>query len=770
MCKDWKRGSFVMKHRLLIVSLLTFGLLLSVSAATLGAPAQQDEPESLEELPYSVGSQDDLMHPLGKERRARHQMALQQRLQGIGFGAVQQLDPGVYAQLELEDEDLIFTILGEFGNKIHPRTGGPRGPRHNEIEEPDRSVNNWLLWVPDFNKAYYEDLLFNSTPGANSMRNYYLEQSSGVYTVDGDVTDWVRVPYNAARYGSNRCDGGDCGADVWLFLRHSADAWFESRRDAGDSTAEINDYLSQFDTWDRYDYDGDGNFDEPDGYIDHFQAVHAGLGEDAGGGAQGEDAIWSHRWYAYINDIGSDGPDFNPAGGTRIGKSNYWIGDYTMEGENGGVGVFAHEFGHDLDLPDLYDFGGDDNSAGFWTLMAVGSWLGDGQESIGNKPGHLGNWEKFQLGWLDYDVAIAGERSTHRLNPAEYAGNHAQGLFVLLPDKEVVTDLGDPYAGEHFYYSGQGDNLDNRMYREFDLPANATLMAQVRYAIELDWDYAYVIASDDGGATWSSVATNLSTDENPNGQNYGNGISGSTGGNWVTLTADLSDYTGPTLLGFRYWTDPFVTETGFQVDEIAVKGTPTDGAESDMGWSYDPADGFRVTTGTESSFHFNAYVAEWRTYWGYDQSLQHGPYIFGYQEPPLWDWVDHFAYQDGLLINYWDDSQSDNNVSQHPGRGLILPIDAHPQALYFPNGQIASERFQSYDSTFGMERTDRFLLHYNAVPWRVKSHPGVEVFNDNRQYWNPATPKAGVMNPHTGTQIRINSVNKKAGVMLVMVR
>ena len=40
---------------------------------------------------------------------------------------------------------------------------------------------------------------------------------------------------------------------------------------AGKTPAEIDAYLSQFDVWDRYDYDGDGNFNEPDGYIDHFQ-------------------------------------------------------------------------------------------------------------------------------------------------------------------------------------------------------------------------------------------------------------------------------------------------------------------------------------------------------------------------------------------------------------------------------------------------------------------------------------------------------------------
>ena len=63
-----------------------------------------------------------------------------------------------------------------------------------------------------------------------------------------------------------------------------------------------------FDVWDRYDADNDGNFDEPDGYLDHFQAVHAGEGEDAGGGAQGEDAIWSHRWYVNCTDYGITGP------------------------------------------------------------------------------------------------------------------------------------------------------------------------------------------------------------------------------------------------------------------------------------------------------------------------------------------------------------------------------------------------------------------------------------------------------------------------------
>src|SRR5690606_25016791 len=145
----------------------------------------------------------------------------------------------------------------------------------------------------------------------------------------------------------------------------------------------------------------------------------AGAGEETGGGTYGSDAIWSHRWYAYYTNIGDDGPAFNPYGGVRVGNSDYWIGDYTIEPENGGVGVFAHEFAHDLDIPDLYDTAGGENSTGFWTLMSQGSYGNDGTVDIGRKPTHMGAWEKFQLGWLDYDVAFSGERSKHRLGPAE---------------------------------------------------------------------------------------------------------------------------------------------------------------------------------------------------------------------------------------------------------------------------------------------------------------------------------------------------------------
>ena len=75
------------------------------------------------------------------------------------------------------------------------------------------------------------------------------------------------------------------------------------------------------------------------------------------------------------------------------------------------------------------------------------------------------------------------------------------------------------------------------------------------------------------------------TNTDPNGQNFGEGITRYSGG-WTALTADLSAYADEIVtIGFRYWTDVAVAEPGFMVDEIAITGQATDGAETDAGWT-----------------------------------------------------------------------------------------------------------------------------------------------------------------------------------------
>jgi len=362
---------------------------------------------------------------------------------------------------------------------------------------------------------------------------------------------------------------------------------------------------------------------------------------------------------------------------------------------------------------------------------------------------------------------------------------------VLLPDKPVSFNLGTPYSGSYFYHSGAGNNLDNNMTRPITLPASGpiTLSMQAKYHIEACWDYAYVEVSTDGGATFTPIQTSASTTDNENSQNFGFGITGTSGTPkvcdqfgtpvWVPVTADLSSFVGQTIqLRFRYWTDGAVVGDGFSVDEIAITGLATDGAETDPGWVYS---GFSRTTGTIVKTYFNAYFAEFRQYRGYDESLRTGPYNFGFLDnPDLQNWVEHFPYQDGLLVWYYDTSFEDNNVGDHcaSGRcgGIDLPVDAHPALLLQPdNGNVWRPRIQSFDSTFGLQATDPICLHANSVEACYPSLPANPLFDDTQSYWvapNPAIGNFGwssVPVPATGTTIRVVSYSSQGNFLQVTV-
>jgi immune inhibitor A len=706
-------------------------LLALLPGAVIAAPVADD--------PEFTPKKDNLPDPLTTAQLELKQKALDAKLNGKAYGRVHEVARGQYVELAREGEGALWTVLGEFADI-----------KHNTIPAPDRAVDNTSIWVPDFKRDYYMNMLFNDAPGANSMRNFYIEQSSNRYTVHGDVTDWVEVPDAHTVYDDNP------DSNVWFFLEDSVNAWYDAQIAAGKTPAEINAYLADFDVWDRYDYNGNGNFDEPDGYIDTFQSVHAGLGEEEGGAPT---TIWSHSWYAFYNLEGIAGPAFNMLGGLQIGSSDYWVGKYTIQPEDGGVGVFAHEYGHDLGLPDLYDYYGE-NGTGFWTLMSSGSWIDEGKDTIGNKPAHMGAWEKFQLGWLKYEVARAGVKSEHKLGPMEFNTKQAQGLFVVLPPKPKTIHIADPFAGSYFYFSGSANNLNNKMTKAFTLGAGATLTAQVNYGIEEGFDYANVIVSTDNGATWQTVPTNLS-----NSTVEANGIEGFSNG-WVELIASLP--AGNVMVGFQYRSDGGVNFDGFMVDELLISGYPSDGAEEDTGWTFT---GFRRTTGTEDKLFNHYYVAEYRTYKGYDSGLKVGPYYFGYANT-MPDYVDHFAYQDGMLVHYWDTSVADNNTGLHPGQGLLLPIDAHPQALK-RCGTTTNwrNRIQTYDSTFTLAPTDGIPnIHQNSVLCPVPSLPAVKVFDDRNSYYDPANSLGSVITPNTGTQIRILSISAQNSFMQIEVR
>ncbi|MFI6205308.1 immune inhibitor A domain-containing protein [Streptomyces sp. NPDC051041] len=736
---------------------------LTVAQAAEGAPAasvERYDPAARHHADH------DLEGPLSKTQEAQREEALKQVISGDAAvkdrdgSKVVQLKSSKgrskYVELGREKTDKIFTILVEFGDRTDSRYGGTPGPLHNQIARPDRAEDNSTAWQADYDRQHYEDLYFGTGKGVESMKKYYEKQSSGRYSIEGEVSDWVKVPYNEARYGSNKCVPDNC---AWYAVSDGVNAWYAQQKAAGRTDAQIKAQLAEYDQWDRYDFDGDGDFNEADGYIDHFQIVHAGEDESAGGGAQGEDAIWAHRWYAFGTDAGATGPGSNRLGGTQIGSSGIWVGDYTIQPENGGLGVFAHEYGHDLGLPDHYDTNGGENSTGFWTLMSSGSWLGTGEDAIGDLPGDMTAWDKLQLGWLDYDTAKAATKSTHKLGVAEYNTKNKQALVVELPEKKVTTELVAPAQGATQWWSGSGDNLSHTLTRSVDLTgrSSAALTLDGWYDIEADYDYLYTEVSTDGGATWTPVDGTADGAALPRDGSGKPALTGSSG-TYRKLSYPLDAYAGKKIdLRFRYQTDGGVAPKGFAADSIAVTadGTAlfTDGAESaDAAWT---AKGFSRVGASITDEYAQFYIAENRQYVSYDKTLEVGPYNFGFGNTRP-NWVEHYPYQNGLLIWKWDTSQQDNNTSEHPGAGLLLPVDSHPAALKWSDGTLMRNRVQSYDSPFSLYRTDGITLHNQGVATRIPSSKGVSVFDDHTgTYYDETNPTAGVKITDTNTRIKI---------------
>ncbi|GAB2457006.1 immune inhibitor A [Nocardioides hungaricus] len=785
-------------------TLIAAATALSLTTPQAGAASAPDTAAGQAATPTSTG--DSLTMPWRAKYDAVRDAAVQQRLRTGGKGDVERLSQGVYGRVAQTGTDRVFVVLAEFGNTRHsaycdsteegacanPSDGTPQtydGPRHNQIPKPDRKKDNSTNWQKDYSRAYFENMYFSR------MKKFFEQQSGNNYSIDGDVTSWVKVPFNEARYGRNACGDNVCN-NTWFLIRDAMAIWTQGRLDAGWTMQRIQDYLKTFDQEDRYDFDEDGDLNEPDGYIDHFQTVHAGGDEADGDPTLGTDAIWSHRWNAQIQPFGTGPEGGAPIGGVNIGEggpsdngavqipdnpTGVWVNDYTIQSENGGLSTFAHEYAHDLDLPDEYDTsgnsGGAENSTGFWTLMSQSRGTAPGDPGIGDRPMPMSAWDKFQLGWLDYDTVRPGRVGTFKLRPGQStSGSQANGLVVQLPDKEVPLELGAACAdcGERYFYSDSGNDLDNTATRAVD--GGGALTAKVRYEIEDGWDYAFLEATSDG-ETWTPVGTSESyQEEDQSGLNdSGAGISGTTDGAWVDLTATVP--AGTTAIRWRYRTDGALALSGFQVDNVTLGGTTIGTAEEgETGWELD---GFRTTTGSEMQQFLNAYFVDNRQYVGRDRLLAN-VYNFGFLDKRP-NWVEFFKYDPGALISYWDTSQTDNNVGDHPGSGEILPVDANSVLRHAPDGSLLRPRTMAYDAAFSTSRSSTQATHLNSERIVLRGQAAQPVFDDTLDWWYPGDEHGsgehtgryqpgwyGVDVPKTGTTIRVVKVDR-SGVMTVKV-
>jgi immune inhibitor A len=201
----------------------------------------------------------------------------------------------------------------------------------------------------------FQKMLFD--PGnPNSMTSIYRDMSYGMLEVTGEVVGYVRAPKPYGFYTAGDSGMGDTFPENTPGLLVDA----------------LTEYCKT-DNLDRFDTDRDG-------FVDGIFLIHAGGGAEAEPDAKKrKHMIWSHKWTL---------PSAFVTRGVKVFA-------YSTEPEDGRVGVFAHEFGHVLGMPDLYDTSYRSHGAGNWCLMAGGSWAGNG-----NKPTRMSCWCLAKLGWI----------------------------------------------------------------------------------------------------------------------------------------------------------------------------------------------------------------------------------------------------------------------------------------------------------------------------------------------------------------------------------
>jgi immune inhibitor A len=274
----------------------------------------------------------------------------------------------------------------------------------------------------------FDSLLF-STDGKNptgSMTEYYLENSYGKFHIIGDVHGWLRMPQNYSFYvGSSYGLGTFPHSSKMLVL---------------DAIAAADSAGVDFSRYDLYDNDG---------YMDGLFIVHAGPGHEESGAP---DDMHSHKWNL---------------GQYKISVDGITIDDYTVEPEESyagqtlsHIGVFCHEYGHILGLPDLYDVRDRTNTSlglGKWSLMATGCYNGGSR-----RPAHLDAWSKVYLGFVQ---------------PLEVFENMTGAAISEIETSPVIYKLwaGGDYNGDQYFL------VENRRANRFDaaLPGQGLLIYHV---------------------------------------------------------------------------------------------------------------------------------------------------------------------------------------------------------------------------------------------------------------------------------------------------
>ncbi|MFL2944488.1 MAG: PKD domain-containing protein [Candidatus Poseidoniales archaeon] len=205
---------------------------------------------------------------------------------------------------------------------------------------------------------YFEDLAFGSS---DSMWHYYDEVSGGQLTIEGDVFGPYTLDGDAADYSSGTS-----------FVRDSVEI--------ADDDIDFRNY-------------------------DAVMAIHSGPGGESTGD---NDDIWSAHWPSITIDT-NDG-DYQIKKITQIPEYEQ------SSGEREPLGVWCHEFGHELGLPDFYDTDGSSEGSGNWAVMAAGSWGNNGETPV-----YFSAYSRYWLGWEE-PILIEDDINNLVLEPISEGG------------------------------------------------------------------------------------------------------------------------------------------------------------------------------------------------------------------------------------------------------------------------------------------------------------------------------------------------------------
>jgi len=287
-------------------------------------------------------------------------------------------------------------------------------------------TDNPRVNASQYTPSHYTNIYFNTTNN-NSMYNFYVENSYGVFNLTGVIAGnkWYTSSQSMSYYGDNCAGIDNCyGSQTYDMICEALTL----------ANADVD--------YSQYDKDADGD-------IDHVLIVHAAP-DEAAHHLTNPEYIWSVRWT-----------------GSNICWPNSFDGKVARSGvvvaEDAEMGTPAHEFGHDIGAVDLYDTAQCEGSStwegiGEWGIMGSGNWLGSPQ---GSSPSHFSAWHKYFFGWI-HPTIVNTPRYDEEIQEIEL---YDDAYIIPIPLGTSITNPSEGGSNEYFL-------IENRQKTGFDASQN----------------------------------------------------------------------------------------------------------------------------------------------------------------------------------------------------------------------------------------------------------------------------------------------------------